>query len=157
MTIRQLLTHYTVLGVTRNATAEELKRAFRKLAFKYHPDRNREDGAEGKFKEVNAAYEVLSASGKKANYDKWLDSYFLAPITHKPYRPARPPAAVDPKKYPEELVRVIMQKDTPWWVKVAGIGLYAYFLKAKESQRGAKPLLHNQFPFPLSRGRGQRG
>jgi len=61
--------YYEVLGIARDATDEEIKRAFRKLAFKYHPDRNREDGAEGKFKEINEAYEVLSDSEKRATYD----------------------------------------------------------------------------------------
>ena len=63
--------YYEVLGVARNATDEEIKRAFRKLAFKYHPDRNPDDGAEGKFKEVNEAYEVLSASDKRIAYDRF--------------------------------------------------------------------------------------
>jgi len=57
--------------VSRSATDEEIKKAFRKLAFKYHPDRNRDDGAEGKFKEVNEAYEVLSDTNKRAAYDQF--------------------------------------------------------------------------------------
>ena len=61
--------YYEVLGIDRNATEEKIKRAFRKLAFKYHPDRNREDGAEEKFKEINEAYEVLSNPDKRAAYD----------------------------------------------------------------------------------------
>ena len=52
--------YYEVLGVSRDASNEEIKKAFRKLAFQYHPDRNRDDGAEAKFKEVNEAYGVLS-------------------------------------------------------------------------------------------------
>jgi len=63
--------YYEVLGVDRNATEEEIRRAFRKLAFKYHPDHNHEDRAGEKFKEVNEAYEVLSDSDKRATYDRF--------------------------------------------------------------------------------------
>lgn len=63
--------YYEVLGISKNATDEEIKKAFRKLAFKYHPDHNREDGAEGKFKEVNEAYEALSDGNKRAAYDQY--------------------------------------------------------------------------------------
>ena len=57
--------YYEVLGVPRNATAEEIKRAFRKLAFQYHPDRSKDPEAEDKFKEINEAYQVLSDPEKK--------------------------------------------------------------------------------------------
>ena len=63
--------YYEVLGVPRDAADAEIKRAFRKLAFQYHPDRNREDGTEEKFKEVNEAYEVLSDANKRSNYDRY--------------------------------------------------------------------------------------
>jgi len=63
--------YYEVLGIDRNATDEEIKRAFRKLAFQYHPDHNRNDGAEEKFKEVNEAYEMLSDPDKRAAYDRF--------------------------------------------------------------------------------------
>lgn len=63
--------YYEVLGVDRNASQDEIKRAFRKLAFKYHPDRNKASDAEEKFKEVSEAYAVLSDPEKKAQYDQF--------------------------------------------------------------------------------------
>jgi len=63
--------YYEVLGIPRNATDEEVKKAFRKLAFKYHPDHNHDDVAGEKFKEVNEAYEVLSDAEKRAAYDRF--------------------------------------------------------------------------------------
>lgn len=69
MAIRQDL--YDVLGVPRDASDDEIKRAFRKLAFQYHPDRNRDLGAEDKFKEINAAYQVLSDHEKRSRYDRY--------------------------------------------------------------------------------------
>ena len=65
--------YYEVLGVDRNATDDDLKKAFRKLAKKYHPDANpdNKEEAEKKFKEVNEAYEVLSDSQKRSMYDRF--------------------------------------------------------------------------------------
>ena len=62
--------YYKVLGVAKNATPEEIKKAYRKMALKYHPDRNKDDKeAENKFKEVNEAYAVLSDTEKRKQYD----------------------------------------------------------------------------------------
>ncbi len=63
--------YYEVLGVGRTASADELKRSYRKLAREYHPDVNREDGAEERFKEINEAYEVLSDADRRAAYDRF--------------------------------------------------------------------------------------
>ena len=63
--------YYEVLGVERNASDDDIKKAFRRLAMQYHPDRNHEDDADGKFKELNEAYEVLSDPNKRAAYDRF--------------------------------------------------------------------------------------
>jgi len=67
---------YETLGVSENATQSEIKKAYRSLAKKYHPDMNKDPEAEEKFKEINAAYEILGDEEKKAQYDMHGDSMF---------------------------------------------------------------------------------
>ncbi len=67
---------YETLDVSNSATEEEIKKAYRKLARKYHPDINKSPEAEDKFKELNAAYEVLSDKQKRAQYDQYGDAMF---------------------------------------------------------------------------------
>jgi len=67
---------YEILGVSENASQEEIKKAYRKLARKYHPDVNKDKDAVEKFKEINAAYEVLSDKKKKDEYDLYGDQMF---------------------------------------------------------------------------------
>lgn len=68
--------YYKILGINRNASEDEIKRAYRKLALKYHPDRNPNNKqAEERFKEVNEAYQVLGDPQKRARYDQLGESY----------------------------------------------------------------------------------
>lgn len=63
--------YYEILGVPRNASVDDLKAAFRRLALQYHPDRNKAPEAEERFKEINEAYAVLSDPDKRAAYDRF--------------------------------------------------------------------------------------
>lgn len=68
--------YYKILGVNRNASQDEIKKAYRKLALQYHPDRNPNDkSAEDKFKEANEAYQVLGDAEKRAHYDRLGSAY----------------------------------------------------------------------------------
>src|SRR5215813_1559399 len=96
--------YYKVLGVARGASSEEIKKAFRKLARKYHPDVNPGDKkAETKFKEINEAYEVLSDSDKRKKYDtlgpNWQEQFGLGFSERRTYQYAnggRSPFDADP-------------------------------------------------------------
>jgi molecular chaperone DnaJ len=63
--------YYEILGVARDASKEDLKKAYRRLARKYHPDVNKEVGAEDRFKEINRAYEILSEPETRSKYDRF--------------------------------------------------------------------------------------
>jgi len=63
--------YYEILGVSKDTSADDIKKSYRKLALKYHPDRNKDAGAEEKFKEISEAYAVLSDSEKRSQYDRF--------------------------------------------------------------------------------------
>ena len=78
--------YYKVLGVDKNASENDIKKAYRKLALKFHPDKNNADDAEDRFKEIGEAYEVLSDKEKKATYDASLSGKSEAKVddTYQP-------------------------------------------------------------------------
>ncbi len=68
--------YYQILGISKSVSPEEIKKAYRKLALQYHPDKNKTREAEEKFKEINHAYEVLSDPNKRQQYDQFGPSAF---------------------------------------------------------------------------------
>ena len=63
--------YYEILGITKSASEEQVRKAFRGLAMEWHPDRNRSDDAEERFKEINEAYQVLIDPKKRHMYDQF--------------------------------------------------------------------------------------
>lgn len=81
-----MMDYYKILGVSHNATTDEIKRAYKKLALKHHPDKNQETDsakAEERFKEIGKAYEVLSDVNERAMYDdKWQSPFLFRSGSH---------------------------------------------------------------------------
>ena len=78
----RLKDYYAILGVPRNATPEEIKEAYRRLAKEYHPDKNPSPEAEEMFKLINEAYQVLSDPAKRAEYNALYDMVMPGASTH---------------------------------------------------------------------------
>src|SRR4051795_2048780 len=70
---------YSILGVSRDAGADEIQRAYRKLARQYHPDVNKDPGAEERFKDISEAYDVLSDPETRAKYDRFGQQFRQVP------------------------------------------------------------------------------
>ena len=76
--------YYAALGIEKTAGADQIKKAYRKLAMKYHPDKNPDDKkAEERFKEITEAYAVLSDAEKKQQYDQFGDAAFHQRFSHR--------------------------------------------------------------------------
>src|SRR3954452_9505762 len=77
--------HYDALGVSRTASTEEIQRAYHKLARQYHPDVNRDPGAEERFKEISEAYSVLSDPDTRRRYDRFGPDFRQVPEGYEDY------------------------------------------------------------------------
>jgi curved DNA-binding protein CbpA len=120
--------YYALLGVPFTASADEIKRAFRKLAVKYHPDKNPDPAAEAHFKDITEAYDILGDWEKRKMYDlQWENPFKPAPVPPpKPhrdpkYRP-KPPGYKAPKT---RTTRDLMAEYLPYirWTSWAGIAI----------------------------------
>jgi hypothetical protein len=109
--------YYQILGVSHSASHDEIKRAYRRLAVLYHPDKNRDPDAENIFKNINEAYDVLGDPTKKTKYDRRFQSVFEEPVTASPprhrdpaYRANRPKTN---RKSERERIRDLMREYLP--------------------------------------------
>ncbi len=118
--------YYQILGVTYAASQQEIKRAYRKLAVIYHPDKNPDPAAENIFKNINEAYDVLSDPAKKSRYDQRFQSSFSEPTYEEPPPRPRDPAyrATRPKVYHKsdrERLKDLMKMYMPWAKRITQI------------------------------------
>jgi hypothetical protein len=132
--------YYQILGVKYTATHDEIKRAYRRLAVKFHPDKNRDPGAENIFKEINEAYDVLGDPSKKSLYDLKFYSPFTAPPDpprHRDpaYRPNRPRTGRTRKR---DRLTELMAEYMPFIIKItygclafSAVLLFDFMLPAK--------------------------
>ena len=102
--------YYDLLGVARDADPDTLKRSYRRLARQYHPDVNKDPGAEDKFKEIGRAYEVLSDPQTRARYDQFGEAG-LGGGGGMPSAPASAPPALRHRHY--ALAEKILLEDMP--------------------------------------------
>lgn len=114
--------YYQILGVKYSATYEEIKRAYRRLAVLYHPDKNRDPRAENIFKNINEAYDVLSDPAKKHLYDLRMRAPFDEVVADTPRRhrdPAYRSGSPRPRrKSDRERMRDLMREYLPWAVRI---------------------------------------
>lgn len=117
--------YYQIIGVSPYATEAEIKRCFRKLAVLYHPDKNHSPEAEGQFKEINEAYEVLSDPVKRAEYNRLLANPVLAFQKPEPYH--RDPA-YHRRNYvyrePKQTLQQLMAEYLPYFRWVCWVALF---------------------------------
>jgi curved DNA-binding protein CbpA len=135
--------YYQILGVKYTATHDEIKRAYRRLAVQFHPDKNKEPSAENIFKEINEAYDVLGDPSKKSLYDLKFSSPFTAssgpaePPRHRDpaYRPNRPRASRSRK---QDRLTELMAEYMPFLIRItygclafSAVLLFDFILPAK--------------------------
>jgi hypothetical protein len=118
------MTYYDILGVTRSATATEIKRAYRKLAVVYHPDKNPDPAAEQLFKLINEAYEVLGDPPKRSRYDVELTApnttVYTTPPPPRHRDPAYRPRRARPRRKSEsERLRDLMKQYLPYTARIS--------------------------------------
>lgn len=109
--------YYKILGIQKGATDDDVKKAYRKMALKFHPDKNKAAGAEEKFKEIAEAYEVLSDKKKREVYDKFGEEglkgseYWISGISREPlwFKKCCISKETDPRGRPPDFTRSLKE------------------------------------------------
>lgn len=137
---------YQVLGVSRNASSEEIKKAYREAAFKYHPDRNAGDAAaEEKFKNISAAYAILGDEAKRADYDRYgASSYQTSQQTYR--QSADNPFGSDPF---EEMFRRAWRQEQSSHDTSHRNYTYTYYRNNNSKRESHKPTRREAFSLLL--------
>jgi curved DNA-binding protein CbpA len=144
--------YYAILGVSSAATEAEIKKAFRKLAVQYHPDKNAHTGAKDLFQEVNEAYDILSDPDKRALYDSRRSNPFVAILTEPEPPRHRDPAyrrknPAPPFKKEPPAVFVLMRDNLKYMMWVSRVGIFVsclffidYFLPYHVVEEGIREI-----------------
>ena len=108
--------YYKILGLSRGASEEDIKKAYRKMALKYHPDKNKTAGAEEKFKEIAEAYEVLSDPKKRGVYDQYGEEGLKGTyqMTHLNCQPCCNCIWMRCQNFPLVFTILAMSRDNDW-------------------------------------------
>jgi curved DNA-binding protein CbpA len=129
--------YYEVLGLDRSASDEQIKRAFRKLAFHYHPDLNKSPDAEQRFKEINEAYEVLIDHVRRARYDESRRTYVAVKVS-PPFQRSTSQLHTFVQEHEDQLIDIIIDKNSAWWersIAISTILLDVYIVAMRGEQR----------------------
>lgn len=151
--------YYAILGVPSSASESEIKKAFRTLAVRYHPDKNRSAGANSAFQEISEAYDVLGDAGKRSAYDARLASPF-AEILTEPARPRhRDPAYRSQRSrrgQDEPPASFLLMRDSlPYVIWVSRIGLFIttlFFIDYLLPYNQVEDFIYTIDSFSASRG-----
>lgn len=144
--------YYSILGLERNASEDEIRKAYRKMALKYHPDKNKDPGAEERFKEIAEAYEVLGDADKKSVFDRYDSNASPRQRSRQNRRYSEeffPQNAHFHSSDPFDLFRTFFGNQDPFSDHFAGI-FHTPSPNSSQQHHGRREMFHNHHHYPTS-------